>query len=304
MRVGAHEIYDDSPYFEQVSYIADSRLEALGSLHLCTEIGLPRRNLQQFLDTLRADGLLDARAPCEYARQTIPYFCLHWIFMVEDYWRWVGAADQAFVRECLVAVDTILGFFRARLREDGFVGVTGGWNMVDQVDGWLNGEPPTVVSGGSTYLCCLLVEALSVAVRLHEAGGDAGDAVRWKRLGHTLRRQIRSKGWDGKRDLFREGSTGASGPYSHHVQAGAINAGVADPAQTRRIALRLWRDPTLIRTHSMQSYNVARALERANAFGGWHEHLMRPWRESLAKGLTTWPEYPDPCRSDSHAWAA
>ncbi|HYD84812.1 MAG TPA: family 78 glycoside hydrolase catalytic domain, partial [Opitutus sp.] len=81
-RMGAHEIYDDSPYYEQLSYTADTRLEALASLHLCNETALPRRTLRLFLDTLRPDGLLDARVPCQFARQTIPYFCLHWILMV------------------------------------------------------------------------------------------------------------------------------------------------------------------------------------------------------------------------------
>ncbi len=103
-----------------------------------------------FLGTLRPDGLLDARVPCQYARQTIPYFCLHWILMVDDYWRWVGASEAGFVCECLVAVDSILQFFRQRLRPDGFVVPTGGWNMVDNVPDWPHGEPPAVSTEGST----------------------------------------------------------------------------------------------------------------------------------------------------------
>jgi hypothetical protein len=303
-RVGAHEIYDDSPYFEQLSYIADTRIEALASLHLCNEPELPRRNLRLFLDTLRADGLLDARVPCQYARQTIPYFCLHWIFMVQDYWRWVGAADRGFVRECLLAVDTILTFFRARLRPDGFVGVVGGWNMVDLVDSWPVGEPPEVAAGGSTYLTSLFVEALGVAVDLHQEAGYAGDAKRWSVLRKQLVPKVRVRAWDAKRGLFRESAERSGGRYSHHAQAGAINAGIATAAQMKRILPQLWTDPAMMRTHSMQSFYVARALERAGQFGDWHRHLLGAWRVALANGVTTWPEYPDPSRSDSHAWAA
>ena len=32
--------------------------------------------------------------------------------------------------------------------------------------------------------------------------------------------------------------------------------------------------------------------------------LLRPWREMVGLGLTTWAEQPEPSRSDSHAWSA
>lgn len=304
LRVGAHEIYDDSPYYEQLSYTADARLEALASLHLCNETALPRRTLRLFLETLRSDGLLDSRVPCQYARQTIPYFCLHWILMVDDYWGWVGAADRGFVRECLVAVDSILAFFRGRLRADGFVGPTGAWNMVDEVSGWPHGEPPEVTAGGSTYLTCLFIEAMNAAARLHGQAGLPEDARRWLELSRRLAATVRRAAWDANAGLFREGIEATAERFSQHAQAAAINAGVATEAQTRRIAARLGRDPALIRARSMQVFYVARALERAGAFGEWHRELLAPWRTFLAQRVTTWPEYPDPSRSDSHAWAA
>ncbi|HEU5077647.1 MAG TPA: family 78 glycoside hydrolase catalytic domain [Opitutaceae bacterium] len=303
-RIGAHEIYDDSPYFEQLSYIADTRLEALGSMYLCNETRLPRRTLQLFLDTLRADGLIDARVPCQYGRQTIPYFCLHWILMVEDYWKWVGDADGGFVRDCMMAVDTILLFFRRRLRPDGFVGVTGGWNMVDVADEWPNGEPPSVTQGGSTYLTCLFVEALRAANRLHGQAGLPADGLRWLVLADQLQKKIAAAAWDEAAGLFRESVDSRGDRFSQHTQAGAINAGVADARQMGRILERLCSDAALIQTNSMQSFYLTRALAAAQAFDQWHGVVLQPWREALDKHLTTWPEYPDPTRSDSHAWAA
>ena len=32
--------------------------------------------------------------------------------------------------------------------------------------------------------------------------------------------------------------------------------------------------------------------------------LLKPWRDMVALGLTTWAEQPEPTRSDSHAWSA
>lgn len=303
-RVGAHEIYDDSPYYEQFSYIADSRLEALASLHLCNDPSLPRRVLGLFLETLRPDGLIDSRVPCQYVRQTIPFFCLHWILMLDDYWRWQGPDDLGFVRECLVAVDPILNFFRARLRPDGFVGPVGGWNMVDDVAGWPNGEPPAITHGGSTYLTSLFVEALQTAARLHGQAGEPGDAVRWINLADRIAAAVRREGWDDAAGLYREQAGDSAGPYSQHAQAAVINAGIATPAQIDRIVSRLCTDAQLLRTKSMQAFYVARALEQAGRFDLWHQHVLQPWRDWLQQRVTTWPEYPDPSRSDSHAWAA
>jgi hypothetical protein len=273
-------------------------------LHLCNETLLPRRNLRLFLDTLRSDGLLDSRVPCQFARQTIPYFCLHWILMLDDYWRWVGRADVTFVRECLVAVDSILYFFRSRLRPDGFVGPTGGWNMVDDISDWPNGEPPSVVAGGSTFMTCLLIEAMEVAARIHGQAGHPEDAMRWIELSRRLTLIVRHDAWDGSAGLFREGIDGVDTRFSQHVQAGAINAGVATEAQVERIMSRLVTDNGLLRARSMQAFYLTRALDRGHAFDQWHSHVLKPWRTFLSQHLTTWPEYPDPARSDSHAWSA
>ena len=153
-------------------------------------------------------------------------------------------------------------------------------------------------------MSCLYVEALTTGARLHREAGFSSDAKRWQDLSTKLRRQIRNAAWDERAGLFREGAVKRAGRYSHHTQAGAINAGVANGVQTKRILRQLWTDEALIRSHSMQSFYVSRALERTGSFGAWHEHLLNPWRSALQKGLTTWPEYPDPSRSDSHAWAA
>jgi alpha-L-rhamnosidase len=54
----------------------------------------------------------------------------------------------------------------------------------------------------------------------------------------------------------------------------------------------------------MQSYYLARALEKAGGYAAFGTHVLALWREALAKHLSTWPEYPDPTRSDCHAWGS
>ena len=50
-------------------------------------------------------------------------------------------------------------------------------------------------------------------------------------------------------------------------------------------------------------FYLARALDHAG-MGDRYLSLLKPWREMVALGLTTWAEQPEPSRSDSHAWSA
>lgn len=299
----AHETYEDCPYYEQQNYIADSRLQALTSYYLANDTRLARRCLRLFRDSVRSDGLVQSRVPSRQP-QVIPYFCFHWIFMLEDYWLWTGANDQAFVRSCLPVVDGILTFFRERLRPDDFVGYVPPWNMVDRHPDWPNGEPPAVLAGESTYLTCLFIQGLEAAIRLHRQAGRSEDASRWMHWPERLRTAVRCGAWDEHHGLYLEGPNRRTDRCSQHVQAAAIAAGVARPSDIPQILAKLFADTSLVRCHFMQSYYLARALELAGAYGHFHRDVMEPWRQMLAKNTSTWWEYPDPTRSDCHAWSA
>jgi hypothetical protein len=299
----AHETYEDCPYYEQLNYVADSRLQALCSMVLAGESALPRRTIRLFRDSVRPDGLVHSRVPSTVP-QILPYFALIWVLMVEDYWRWVGPRDGTFVRSTLNVADGVLWFFRERLRENGFVGPIPPWSMVDRVPGWRRGEPPAIAAGESTYLTCLYIYALDTAARLHVEAGEPADAERWRPLAEQLRLAVREAAWSESEGLFLEGPGRLGDGLSQHSQALAILADVATPTQVRRILERLTGDPTLYRMKFMQSYYLARALEKAGGYAAFGAHVLALWREALAKHVSTWPEYPDPTRSDCHAWGS
>jgi hypothetical protein len=303
LQLCAHETYEDCPYYEQLNYIADSRLQALCSLVLAGETALPRRTIRLYRDSVRPDGLIHSRVPSTVP-QILPYFCLIWILMVEDYWRWVGSRDRAFVRSTLNVVDGILWFYRERLREDGFVGPIPPWSMVDRVPGWPRGEPPAVAAGASTYLTSLYICGLDAAVRLHRQAGDPQDAERWVPLADRLRSAVREGAWSPGEGLFLEGPGRTGDHLSQHSQALAILAGVATAEQAVRILERLTTDPSLYRMKFMQSFYLARALEKAGGYAAFGTHVLDLWREAMSKHVSTWPEYPDPTRSDCHAWSS
>jgi alpha-L-rhamnosidase len=303
LQLCAHETYEDCPYYEQLNYIADSRLQALCSLVLAGETALPRRTIRLYRDSVRPDGLVCSRVP-SVVPQILPYFALIWILMVEDYWRYVGPRDLAFVRSNLHVVDGVLCFFRDRLRENGFVDQIPPWSMVDRVPGWEKGAPPAIDDGESTYLTCLFVYAMDAAARLHREAGESVDGRRWKLLADKLRLAVREQAWSDREGLFLEGPKRTYDALSQHSQAMAILSGAATAEQTRRILDRLTYDPSLHRMKYMQSFYLARALEQAGGYAAFGTHVLRLWREALAKHVSTWPEYPDPTRSDCHAWSS
>ncbi len=145
---------------------------------------------------------------------------------------------------------------------------------------------------------------MDAAVRLHRDTGVPEGAQRWQDLQQRLVSLVREHAWDPAAGLFRPGIGRNGDRFCQHAQAGAINAGVATAEPMRRIVPRLSTDSTLIRANSMQGFYVARALERAGAVAQWHRYALDQWRAFLTQHVTTWPEYPDPSRSDSHAWGA
>jgi hypothetical protein len=61
--------------------------------------------------------------------------------------------------------------------------------------------------------------------------------------------------------------------------------------------------PNLAQASYYFRFYLARALEHAN-LGRLYLKLLKPWRDLLPVGFTTWPEQPEPTRSDSHVWSA
>ncbi|MCK4745683.1 MAG: alpha-L-rhamnosidase N-terminal domain-containing protein, partial [Bacteroidales bacterium] len=72
------------PYYEQLNYIGDARIEALVSIYVSGDDRLMRKSIQQFDDSRLPDGLTQSRYP-SYIVQVIPTYSLLWIGMIHDY---------------------------------------------------------------------------------------------------------------------------------------------------------------------------------------------------------------------------
>ena len=83
-RLCAHETYMDCPYYEQLQYAGDARIQMLVSLYTTGDASLMRNGIALLDSTRNADGLMYSRAPSALV-QYIPPFSLWWVGMVHDY---------------------------------------------------------------------------------------------------------------------------------------------------------------------------------------------------------------------------
>ncbi|MGA9669036.1 MAG: hypothetical protein WBQ94_07505, partial [Terracidiphilus sp.] len=74
-RVDAHETYMDTPYYEQLQYIGDTRIQALISYTVAGDDRLARQAIQAFDQSRTPDGITRSRYPSSLP-QNIPTFSL------------------------------------------------------------------------------------------------------------------------------------------------------------------------------------------------------------------------------------
>lgn len=298
LQMCAHETFMDCPYYEQLMYVGDSRLESLTTYVISTDDRLPRKSVKMFWLSRLPDGLTQARYPSRDI-QVIPPFSLWWVGMVYDYALWRG--DRAFVAELLPGIRATLDAFLAHVQPDNLLKAPIGWNFSDWVADWALGVPRDGVDGFSGLLNWHLVYTLGLAIRLEDWVGDCYLAKRWQSWSEMITLAISSAFWDGQRGLFADDLEHQH--FSEHTQCLALLSGALTSEQKMSVAENLLLDASLTRTtiyFTHYLFETLRLLEQPEAFFS----RMDLWFDLPAQGFKTTPEQPEPSRSDCHGWGA
>ncbi len=301
------ETFMDCPYYEQLQYVGDTRLQALLSYVTTGDTRLGARAVRLFDWSRQPDGLTQSRYPSRM-EQIIPPFSLLWVLMVEDLWRY-APNEEATVAGCLPGCRGVLEWFGKHLTPEGILGgPLPWWNFVDWADGWnVNGHygvPPPAAHGlPSATINLQYLAALQAYVRLHDGLGDARESEFWQAEADMLADAILLAFWDFEARLLREGPDESWG-YTQHAQAWGILTHVIPADAWPDVVDSLHTDETLTKTTYYHTFYVAEALAKAGHLEHLWDHWLAPWRKALDLHLTTWPEQPEPTRSDCHAWSA
>lgn len=305
-RLCAGETYYDCPYYEQMQYVGDTRIQALISLYVSGDDRLMRNSIQQFEDSRFSEGLTMSRYPSSMP-QVIPPYSLYWIDMVHDYW--MHRDDEAFVKSFINGIDNVLHFFISKLdKETGLLGKTGYWNFVDWADEWpwdnkkqIGGVPAGGYYGQSTILSLHLAYSARHAADLHRWNGDENKAANYEKLAENLIKSVKEKCWDDTKKYFAD--TPEKTEFSMHAQIFAVLTSAVPENEVKAFVSRFEKDKSLIQPTMYFRFYLTQALKVSGLSDNYLETLGL-WRDMLGLGLTTFAEKPDPTRSDCHAWSA
>ena len=272
----AGETYFDCPYYEQLQYAGDTRIQALIGYYLSTDRRLQRNAVEQFSWSVMPDGLTQSRYPSRQT-QVIPPFSLWWITMLYDQWLYDRVPvnrvhiDQA--HRVLDAWDRLI----EGDQDETF------WTFGDWVPGWKMGEPPGKARS-SVHLFTKWLAELALA----RMEGAEAKVQAIKVLLEKTERSASGLAFH-PADTHREPSEHAAALFRICQQMAGLRP---DP----------WPDSAL------------KSAAKCTYYFSYYKHLAKnpadylaeldPWREMVANGLTTFAENPEPVRSDCHAWSA
>jgi alpha-L-rhamnosidase len=309
-RLDAHDTYMDTPYWERLQYIGDTRIQALISYTVAGDDRLAREAIQAFNDSRIPDGLTQSRYPSSLV-QMIPTFSLLWIGMVHDFWLY--RRDPDFVRAQIPGTRAVLNWFLNHQRPDGLLGKIPWWPFLDWGRDFDFGMPPEDEHGGSSALTLQLVEALRYAAEIEQTYGDETVADKYNAASNRAAAAVWKLCWDPQYGLLAD--TPRKQHFSQHANILGVWLDVVPREQHKAVLAKILfashdggsvgsREipPMTVATYYFRFY-LARALEHAG-MGDEYLHLLGPWKTMQSLGLSTWAESPEPTRSDSHAWSA
>lgn len=294
----SHETYMDCPYYEQLMYVGDTRLEVLTTYALTRDDRLPRKAILLFDESRTPDGLTHSRYPSR-VWQFIPPFSVWWVAMVHDYAMYRG--DMDFVRARMPGVRAVLDKMRNGVTADGLFVAPVGWNYMDWVPGWRHGNPPDATGKPSGPLTWQLALVLKQAADLEQMAEEPELAARNLKLARNVADAAAEAFWDEGRGLLADdlGKTA----FSEHSQCLSLLSGMLPKEKRDRVADGLLNAKGLAETTIYFSHYLFETLYLLGRTDRTIER-MGLWFELKQLGLKTTIEHPEPSRSDCHAWGA
>lgn len=296
LRSCMHEVYVDCPYYEQMMYGADTRVQMLINHVVSRDDRLVRRGIELFAWSRGLNGLSTMRFPAR-DRQESATFAMIWPWMLRDYAWWRD--DLPWVRTMLPVMRGMLDTLAEYADDTGLLAHPPGWLFVDWVPQWSVGWAPGTLQGRRSALVNFeYLLALQAAAEVEHAAGEPLLAERWQQKAARVARAMPRVFWSAKRGLWADDETQTG--FSQHAQAFAVIAGLRAPQ------LRRWSDAAkagiIPATIQFKHYTF-------EAFGlmGRGDLVMEGfelWRGLAEKHALTPEENPEINRSECHAWGS
>lgn len=298
-RLCAGETYFDCPYYEQLQYEGDTRIQSLISLYVTGDDRLMRKALLDFYHSRVPEGLTQGRYPSNRL-QVIPPFSLYWVSMVYDYW--MLRKDDRFIQQFLHPIKGILEWYEKNTdTSKRMLGPMKWWNFTDWNYAFANGVPDGAVDGNSSVVTLQYAYTLKQAAKVFAWYGKTKEGAEYTRLADELNVHTYCQCFDKAKGVMS--NTPEKKTFSQHASIMGVLTGAIPANKMKQVMQKVLSDTTISQATFYYRFYLNQALKKAGMADLYYSQL-KPWRGMLENGLTTFAENPDPTRSDCHAWSS
>lgn len=300
LEVCAHEGVYDCPFYEQLTYLGDARVQFLAHAALTSDDRLQKRCLELFSRSRDVDGMMPMNAPCDGPWSPSATYTMIYPIALADYLTW-HADREWLMRQYPGLVATMAGL-SSHVNGDGLLEGLPGWCFIDWAD-WrpggrhLGAGPEAGKVSAIENLFYIL--ALDSARKVAEACGERAFAADCAERRERGKASLLNAFWDADRGAIAD-DPGRS-RFSEHAQALAILADALCPEDSRRIFRFLLEEPSLVRVSVYFSHYLFEAFAKMERTDLILERLA-PWCGYVKAGYCTPLETTEPSRSDCHGW--
>ena len=306
-RLCAMDTYMDCPFYERLQYVGDTRIQARISLYVAVDDRLMRQAIYMLNSSRIGEGLTLSSYPSNATQKVIPTFSLFWVDMIYDYI--MHRSDKDFTRQFLPGIYGVLHWYEQHLDvKTGMLGKTPYWSFVDWAKEWPwdnkikeGGVPFGGDDGGSSITTLQYVYTLQHAAAIFNAHRKPDQAKYYTLLANKISKAVYQNCWDEKRQLLAD--TPDKTTFSQHANIWGVLTNTIPPKLQKALMTKVLKDKSLIQCTMYFRYYLSQALYQVG-LGNEYIASLEPWKQALSLGLTTFPETPEPTRSDCHAWSA
>ncbi len=300
MQMCSHETFMDCPYYEQMMYVGDTRLEMLTWHVMSQDSTLVKRGLELFNFSRSETGFIAERYPSTPYQLSLT-FSMIWVLALHDFSTWRNEAK--WMQQQIPGLRCLLENFRGILNEQGLLENMPGWSFMDWVPQWSEncGCAPDGETGTSSTNNLLFIYALQKAAQVELAHGDPDQAAIYQKLAEKMASTVKSLFWNETNGCLADDL--AQQKYSEHTICLSLLTGILNETQTQSSFQTLLTHTDIARATVYFSFYLFEVLYQFGR-GDLILQKMDFWKELLPQGFKTPVEKPEPSRSDCHAWGS
>jgi hypothetical protein len=296
IRLASQETYID-PYFEQMQYIGDTRIQALYAYYHFTDDRLSINAIRQFDWSRSTEGITMSRYPSDLPQYT-PLYALCWMLMVKDYW--MLRRDETFTRQYIPAMLHVLDWFDHKVNSEGMLG------DLPYLDFFDSNYPRDKILRASTSksltpYSLFYVYAVQQMRPFFDHFGKAADLAPHVKVANAIRGSVVRTCFSPGRGLFADNPEKHF--FSQHANILAVLTGCLPAGAEKAVMRKVLADTSLIHVALYFEFYEFEALRHA----GMADTILQElgdWKTMLADHRRTFSEVLNDPRSECHAWSA